>query len=280
MKFGAHVSIAGSLLKAFERAEEQGCETMQIFSRNPRGWGFKDLDPETAAEFRSLSSSSGISPVVIHMPYLPNLAAGDEEKHKISTSQLTTELLRADALNCPFIVTHIGKALGLPNDAALKQVTKAVNNAIRESGTETPMLLLENTAGQGTEVGNTIDELAAIIAKSDSPDRIGICLDTCHAHAAGYDLAAENGFELLLDEIEEKIGIEKLKVMHLNDSKGACGSRLDRHNHIGQGTIGLDGFRRIVNAPRIQGVSGILETPENDDGNALSNLKTLRSLIE
>jgi len=272
------MSIAGSLVNAFERAEELGCETMQIFSRNPRSWAFKDIDPETATEFRRLSVASTARPVVIHMPYLPNLAAGNEEKHQVSTRQLTTELQRADTLECPFIVTHTGKALGLPLEDAIWQVVNAINRAIRESGTQTPMLLLENTAGQGTEVGNTIDELATIITKSDFPDRIGICLDTCHAHAAGYNLASEDGFELLLDEIDEKLGLERLKVMHLNDSKGVCGSRLDRHNHIGQGHIGLEGFRRILNAPRVQDISGILETPENDDGNALSNLKTLRSL--
>ncbi len=280
MKLGFHVSISGGMERAFERAAAKNCGTMQIFSRNPRGWKFKDLDEATVAAWHEEAAKYAIEPVVIHMPYLPNLAASDKTQYSKSLHALVAELDRAETLRCPHICTHIGKRLGAGNDAALAAVATIIDTAIEEAAVHNPMLLLENTAGQGSEVGNRISEIAAIVASSAYPDRLGLCIDTCHAHAAGYDMSTAEGLTQLIAEIEAEIGLEKLRVIHLNDSKGDCGSSLDRHAHLGQGSIGEAGIARILQHPKLAELPFIMETPENDDGDDASNMATALRLAQ
>lgn len=278
MKIGVHVSIAGSLAEAIGRAEDKGCETMQIFTRNPRSWACSEIDDEAAGEFRQRLSESAIDPVIIHMPYLPNLATGDADKHSRSAEHLQIELRRAEQIGAPYIVTHIGKALGQSRHEALDQVVAAVDQALESSETEKAGLLLENTAGQGSEVGNSIEELAYIIAASRHPERIGICIDTCHAWAAGYRLSDSGCYESMVAAVKKEIGIERLKLLHLNDAKSDLGSGVDRHAHIGRGRIGLEVFCTIVNDRRLSHAAGILETPVDEDGDDESNLAAIRAL--
>ncbi len=281
-KFGFHISISGGLEKAFARAKELGCTTMQIFSRNPRGWRSAPLtQDQIEAWHREAASYSSIEPVVIHMPYLPNLAATKEDQREKSYRSLTDELRRAGALGIPYICTHVGKAMLADPAGQMKQVAQMCDQALEETaadGITDPMLLLENTAGQGTEVGTRMEELGTILAHSKYAERYGICLDTCHAHAAGYDLSTETGLEQLIAEIEQFIGLDKIKVIHFNDSMKPCGSRVDRHQHIGKGTIGEAGLRNILFHPVLRDLPFIMETPENEEGNDAQNMATVLKL--
>lgn len=279
MRFGVHVSIAGSIAKAFERAADLGCGTMQIFSRNPRGWKFSDLTNENIEAWKTAREGQDIEPVTIHMPYLPNLASDDPDVSKRSTDSLTAELQRAELLECRYICTHIGKGMALWLDDAITCVASAIDRAIEESETSDPIILLENTAGQGTEIGNTMEEIGRIVAAIEHKDRIGVCIDTCHAHAAGYDLSSSEGLERLLTELDQHVGMERLKLVHLNDAKREAGSHVDRHEHIGLGTIGDDGMRRILNHPKLVDLPVIMETPVNDDRNDKGNLAKAKSLL-
>jgi len=279
MKFGLHISIAGGLEKAFARALDLGCDTMQIFTRNPRGWKFSALGDREVAAFKEERAKNGIGPVAVHMPYLPNLAVGDKEKKEKSVSALSAELERAERLGCEYLVTHLGKGLGASVGEALENVTSGLNEAIVGSETENVTVLLENASGQGTEIGTTIDELAKVLKELNGlKNRVGICLDTCHAHAAGFDLSLRQGLESLLEQIEQQIGIDRLKILHLNDAQKEAGSRVDRHQHIGLGTIGKTGFSNIVRHPLLKELPGIMETPVNDQGDDEDNMKMIRSI--
>ena len=277
MRFGFHVSISGGLGLVAGRAKALKCDCAQIFSRNPRGWRYTPLKKDDVEEFKKTTEAAGLAPIAVHIPYLPNLASPDKNLYKQSVDSLTEELRRAELLGLPWVVTHVGKAMGQSEPDALKRVTEAVSESLSRVPGKT-LVLLENTAGQGTEVGYKLEHIARIIDFVAARKRLGICFDTCHAFAAGYDVATKKGLENTLKEIDSFVGLSRLYMLHLNDSKGKLGGRLDRHWHIGEGFIGKNGFRLIVNHPLLRNLPGVMETPraEKDD---LRNMRAIRALV-
>ena len=278
VRVGCHVSIAGSIDLAVGRARDAGCDTFQIFSRNPRGWKAKDLDADSADAFKAALRASGIGPVVDHMPYLPNLASPDEEIYEKSIATLTGELRRCALLGIPYLVTHLGHHRGAGMEAGQARVIAAVNRALADAGADSVMLLLENTAGEKNSVGTTAADLRRILDGIEAAGRVGICFDTCHAFAAGYDLRAAEGVDAVFGELDDRLGLSHLRVIHLNDCKGALGSGLDRHEHIGLGSIGEEGFRHILRHPIIRSLPFICETPvdgQRDDGGNIAKVREL-----
>jgi len=276
VQVGVHVSIAGGIANAVDRASEKGCDVFQIFSRNPRGWKIKDLSPEDAGSFVVKLESSGIGPVFDHMPYLPNLASPKDDVYNNSVETLTTELLRCGQLHIPYLVTHMGSHLGAGRIEGLKRIVKAINNAFSASENSV-MLLLENTAGTKNSMGGSFGDMAGIIDALDSK-RVGVCLDTCHLFASGYELRTPDGLDRTLEDFNSRIGLEKLKLIHLNDSKGDLGSGLDRHEHIGLGAIGETGFKTILGCEKIRALPFILETPIDSRRDDLGNMLVARDL--
>ncbi len=277
VRVGCHVSIAGSIDQAVGRAVERGCDTFQIFSRNPRGWKAKDLDAGAVAAFRERVSASGIDPVFDHMPYLPNLASSNDEIHGKSVAALAAELRRCELLAIPYLITHLGHHGGAGTESGHGRVVSAINRALVEAEGGT-MLLLENTAGEKNSVGTTVEELRLIMDGIEATERIGVCFDTCHAFAAGYDLRTRDGIEAVLGAFDEQIGLDRLKVVHLNDSRGDLGSRLDRHEHIGLGFIGEEGFRLLLRRPAIRALPLICETPVDGRRGDAGNIAKVREL--
>lgn len=276
MRAGVHVSIAGGIVNAVDRAAEKGCDVFQIFSRNPRGWKIKDLSPEEADGFVTKLRRSGIGPVFDHMPYLPNLASPRDDVYRQSVETLTLELKRCDQLRILYLVTHLGSHLGMGKGVGLKRIVEAVDSAFSAAENET-MLLLENTAGTKNSMGSSFGDMAAIIDAIDS-ERVGVCLDTCHLFAAGYELRTQGGLDRTLEDFKSSVGIERLRLVHLNDSRGNLGSRLDRHEHIGLGAIGLDGFKVILSHANLGTLPFILETPIDSRRDDIENLKVVREL--
>lgn len=274
---GVHVSIAGSVSRSVERARDIGCDTFQIFSRNPRGWAAKPLDAADVDAFRASLAASGLSPVVDHMPYLPNLASPKDEPYERSVLSLTDELARAAALGIPFVVTHLGHHLGAGSDVGEARVIAALDRAV---GAAPPgvSLLVENTAGEKNSVGSRFDSIARILEGCGCAQRLGVCLDTCHAFGAGYDLSSRDGIEDTLAAFDDTIGLGLLRVIHCNDSKGALGSGLDRHEHVGLGAIGEEGFRILLHQPELAGLPFICETPEDNRRDGAGNIAKVREL--
>jgi deoxyribonuclease-4 len=276
VKVGVHVSIAGSLDRAVDRAKNAGCDVFQIFSRSPRGWGFAPLSDETSDAFISKIQSSGIIPVD-HMPYLPNLASSKPDIYEKSVAALSSELERCGRLNIPYLVTHLGHHLGDGIAGGRTRVIGAVNKALENSDNDV-ILLLENTAGEKNSVGSSFEHIQGIINGIEKTNRIGVCLDTCHAFAAGYELRTDTGLAETLRQFDDQIGIKNLRIMHLNDSKGDRGSSLDRHEHIGMGFIGEDGFRVILHHPVLSSIPLICETPVDDRRDDIGNVAKVREL--
>ncbi|PLX85469.1 MAG: deoxyribonuclease IV [Desulfuromonas sp.] len=277
LPIGAHMSIAGGMDRAFSRGEEAGCTAMQIFTKNANQWRGKPISPEAAEAFRLAWERSPIGPVVAHDSYLINLAAPDDEKRDRSIAAFLDEMERCALLGIPHLVMHPGAHMGAGEEAGLKRIGEAFGRIFSE-GPEGVTVLLENTAGQGTYLGCRFEHLAEIMERVPA-GRFGVCFDTCHAFAAGFDLSTEAGYSLVMAEFDRIVGLEAIRVFHLNDSKKDQGSRVDRHEHIGRGTIGLDGFRALMRDKRFRQVPKILETPKGD-GNELDrmNLATLREL--
>ena len=276
VKVGVHVSIAGSLDLAVDRAMDAGCDVFQMFSRNPRGWAYPPLSDELSNTFRSKVKKTGLIPFD-HMPYLPNLASPKEDVYEKSVATLTAELGRCGALGIPYLVTHLGHHLGDGIAGGRARVIKAINTAL--AGTEgKTMLLLENTAGEKNSVGSSLEHIRAIMEGIDNSKRAGICFDTCHAFAAGYELRTAEGLEETLGQFDEMIGLSSLKVIHLNDTKGEKGSGLDRHEHIGLGGIGEDGFRRILHHKVLASLPLICETPVDERRDDRGNIEKVREL--
>jgi deoxyribonuclease-4 len=278
MRFGFHISIGGGLRKVIERALEKECQTIQIFSRNPRGWEYVPQDPTEIKEFRQLLKKSDISPLVVHMPYLPNLATIKKDDYERSLASLITELQRSQELGAQYLVMHIGKRLESQEKDALKQVWKGINQAFKKVRNSV-ILLLENTAGMGSEVGYNFLQIKEIIEKVDDNDRLGVVLDTAHLFEAGYPIHTPAGLDQTLKEFDELIGLKKLYLLHLNDSKTDFGSRIDRHWHIGEGKIGKEGFRYLVNHPLLKYLPGIMETPRKEEAEDIKNMKMIKSLV-
>ena len=278
MRFGFHISIAGGFSKVAERARKRGCETIQFFSRNPRGWKYKSLDQEDMEKFRSTLKSSDLFPVFLHMPYLPNIASPESRYHSLSIDSMATELERAEQLEAQYVVVHIGHRMESSEAHAIETVARGINEAM-ETARNSVIVLLENTAGQGSEIGSTFEQIAAIIDRVKDQRRIGVCLDTAHSFEAGYDLSNQDGIEKTVESFDRLVGLKRLHLLHLNDSKTVLGSRRDRHWHIGKGRIGLEGFRFLVNHPSLRHLPGIMETPRKDTVEDLRNMKVIRSLV-
>jgi len=279
MRFGFHISIAGGFSKVIERARKRGCETIQLFSRNPRGWAYTPLDEQEVNRFRQALSRTAISPLFVHMPYLPNLASEDRDLYGKSLDALKADLRRAFSLGAPYLIIHVGHRVRLPEDEAINRIADGINEAFQKVRNSV-ILLLENTAGQGTEVGHRFSQLRKIIRGVDEREKMGICLDTAHAFGAGYDLSTRKGLERTLAEFRDEIGLEKLHLIHLNDTRSPLGSHVDRHWHIGEGNIGLEGFGNIVNHPLLVNLPGIMETPRKDDVEDQRNMHVIRGLVE
>ncbi len=279
VKVGVHVSIAGSIDKAVDRAVAKNCDTFQIFSSNPRGWKVRELAEIEITRFIEKVAHSGIYPPVDHMPYLPNLAAPVDEVYKKSVAALIVELRRCDALHIPYLVTHLGSHRGYGKANGFQRIGDAVNDAFREVDNAV-MLLLENTAGSKNSMGGTFEDIQHIMALIEHKERIGICFDTCHAFVAGYELRTGKSLNATLLHFDEAIGLEHLKLIHLNDAKANLNSRLDRHEHIGLGYIGEEGFRVIINDECIKGLPMILETPVDDRRDDMGNIRKVRELAD
>ncbi len=278
MRFGFHVSIAGGLAKVRQRAEQTRCESVQFFTRSPRGWKARSLGKSEVAEFRQDMAGSGISPVFVHAPYLPNLAARGELGQR-SVRALVSEARRCDRLGVRFLVVHFGRAGDQSEPKALESVARNVNRLLSLSPGSV-MLLLENTAGMGSELGNRFLHLAEIIGRAVDSDRLGVVLDTAHLFQAGYELRTQSGLDATLREFDRVVGMGRLYLLHLNDSKTGFGSRVDRHWHIGKGRIGNTGFRFIVNHPLLRHLPGIMETPKDSYKDDLANLRRIRRLVD
>ena len=276
VRVGVHVSIAGSLDLAVDRAKNAGCDVFQQFSRNPRGWAYKPLSDEDCDTYRAKIKATGIIPVD-HMPYLPNLASPKPEIYEKSVPALAAELDRCGKLGIPYLVTHLGHHLGDGIAGGRARVIRAINTAI-DGSDNSVMLLLENTAGEKNSVGSSFEHIRGIIDGLSAPERIGICFDTCHAFAAGYELMTDEGIADTLAQFDEQVGIRNLKVVHLNDTKADKGSGLDRHEHIGMGFIGEDGFRRILHHPAFKDLPLVCETPVDDRRDDRGNIAKVREL--
>lgn len=276
MRLGLHCSIQGSIDLVVDRGLKRGCNTLQMFSRNPRGWDSKRLSREEVERFRVKLRESGIWPVFIHTPYLLNLASPKENVYAKSVAVLKDELRRAADLGVPYVVTHLGSHLGYGKMEGFRRIVAAMNSSFSVVENKV-VLLLENTAGTKNSMGSSFEDVQYILSEIEVRERVGVCFDTSHAFAAGYDLVSRGAVRYTLQRFEELIGLEALKLVHLNDSTGGLGSRIDRHEHIGLGRIGEEGFRNILQS-RLGKLPLILETPIDGRRDDLGNLKKVREL--
>jgi len=277
---GAHMSIGGNLYKAFERGADIGCSSMQIFTKSNQQWYAKPISQEeidlflkAKNEFREI-----IDPVIVHAAYLINLCSENPETEKKSIEGLIIELKRCEALELPYLVVHPGSSGKQERGVALKQLQKNINLVLQETSGKTK-LLLENMAGQGSGIARSLADLRDIFEYVDQPKKLGVCIDTCHAFAAGYNIADQAGYDDFFKEFDTLLGLENLNVLHLNDSKKNCGDRVDRHEAIGKGKIGIEPFSWIMNDARFFDIPKIIETPVENQGDDQHNLEILKSLL-
>jgi deoxyribonuclease-4 len=272
-----HVSISGTIDQAADRAREMGCDTFQMFTRNPRGWKYKKLDRGEVAEFKRKVGTYNLTPVVAHMPYLPNLSSPKKLIYNKSVKSLSGELERCGALGIPYIVTHLGSHLGEGSDIGLEKIVAAINRTLSENPNDV-MLLLENTAGTKNSMGSSFEDLKRILDRVENRARVGVCFDTAHAYAAGYDLHSPRGVDDTLGKFNSVLGVNILKVIHLNDSQVGLGSGRDRHEHIGLGYIGEQGFRALFKHEAVRNLPFIMETPIDERGDEKENMRRVREL--
>ena len=273
MQIGCHVSISGSIDKAVDNAFERDCTAFQIFTRNPRGWNAKELTSEDISNFKSKLKASKIDRLATcaHMPYLPNLATPKEEGFKKSVEVLVKEVERCAQLEIPYLVTHLGSHLGTGEDAGIKRLVEGLTIAGQTKNDV--MILLENTAGQKNSVGSDFAQLGEIFNQLKPVKKFGVCFDSCHAFVAGYDLRTEKKVKETFNEFDKYVGIQNLKILHLNDAKGNIGCNLDRHYHLGLGGIGEKGITAIIKFANKRKIPIILETPIDDDRDDFGNIK-------
>jgi len=278
---GAHMSIAGGLPKAVERGRAAGCGVLQVFTQNSNQWRGKRITDSDASLFREKWAESGIKEIVSHDIYLINLAAAPGETRDKSMAGFLEEMERCARLGIDKIVMHPGAHLGDGEETGVSRIVEAFDILFQQARDFTGTVLLETTAGQGTNIGYRFEHLREIRDRSDFPDRFGVCFDTCHTFAAGYDITTREGYDSVFGEFDRVLGLENLRVFHFNDSKKGLNCRVDRHEHIGRGAMGLEGFRFLMNDQRFSSIPKILETPkgDNDEMDAI-NLKTLRDLVE
>jgi deoxyribonuclease-4 len=276
---GAHMSIRGGVSMAIERARSIRCSAMQMFVKNNMQWFARALTREEIRAFLNHVQRGELLSVFGHANYLINLAATNPQFHANSIRALAEELVRADQLELPFLVLHPGAHLGAGEEAGLKKIADSVDAVFRKIPKVKTKIALETTAGQGSCIGHRFEHLAHIIANVREPERLRVCLDTAHLFAAGYEIGSESGVKKTFHEFDRVIGRNRLVAIHVNDSKTGCGSRVDRHQHIGKGLIGLDAFRFIMRSPRFRKIPKVLETPKGKDlAEDVINLKTLERL--
>jgi deoxyribonuclease-4 len=277
---GAHQSIAGGVEKALGRGQEAGCDTIQIFVKTPSRWVSKPLAEENVVAFRAAVAETGIWPVFAHALYLINLATPDEALWRKSLDALTDDLERCERLELPGLVIHPGSHMGRGEEAGLTRIIAALDEVHTRLPGYKVQVWLETTAGQGDQLGYRFEHLQAMIAGVQAPERLGVCFDTAHAFAAGYELRTREGYQETWATFDRLLGLDRLRAVHLNDSKRALGSRVDRHEHIGQGLLGVEPFRLLLNDTRFHGVPMTLETEKGPDlAEDKENLRLLRSLI-
>ncbi|MEW6730318.1 MAG: deoxyribonuclease IV [Acidobacteriota bacterium] len=277
LRVGVHNSIAGGLPQAIRLAVELGSNTLQIFSRNPRGWAARPLSTEEIENFRSARNEAGLSPLVVHACYLINLAAQDEAMLKKSIAAFRDELTRAVAIGADYLVVHPGCAKGVDIEVGIKTCCRALKRAARSLNLGKLMILIENTAGQGSAIGCCFEQVREILDHGNGLP-LGVCLDTAHCYASGYDISAPDKFANILQELTTTIGIDNIKVIHCNDSKVPLASRVDRHWHIGEGHIGKQGFELLLREPRLNHLPLILETPIDKAHDDRWNLAQIRAI--
>jgi deoxyribonuclease-4 len=278
MLLGAHVSTSGGVHKAPERGREVDCDCIQIFSKNQMQWEAKPISDQEAESFRANLREFRIAEAVIHDSYLINLASPKEDSLRKSRDAFLDEMLRAQKLGVKHLIFHPGAHTGSGESKGLKTIAESLNWARAEIGTMDVVPLLETTSGQGSVLGYSFEQIAKVIDMLDEPKGAGVCFDTCHAYAAGYELKSVRGYEETFDLFDDVIGLDRLKAMHLNDSKGKRGSRMDRHEQIGEGHIGIEGFGNLMNDVRFEKVPMVLETPAGE-GKYAAELKMLRSMV-
>ena len=283
---GAHQSIAGGYYRAAEIARQCGCDCVQLFTKNNNQWRAKELTDDDAVRFQAALREAKVLHPLSHDSYLINLAAPDEALWRRSLEAFIIELQRAERLGIPYVVTHPGSYTSSSEQAGLKRIVQALDETHRQTRGLQVRTLLENTAGQGTNLGWRFEHLAEIIGSVKDPDRLGICIDTCHVFAAGYPLATQKQYKATFRDLDKLVGLKLIKAFHLNDSKRELGSRVDRHEHIGKGQLGLEPFRFMLNDSRFKKIPMYLETPKEANGENRGleldamNLKTLRGLVE
>ena len=288
-RLGAHMSIAGGLPRAVDRAKASRCEALQIFTKSAGQWRARPLPPEEIALFRRRVEETGIRPVVAHNSYLINVAAALKSLRDQSLASLREELDRAESLGLDGLVMHPGSYTSGTEANGLRMIADALARLLHERPDGRTKILLEHTAGQGTNLGHRFEHLADIIDRLGGTPRVGVCLDTCHLLTAGYDICSPDGYRRTFEDFDRIVGLDRIQVFHLNDSKKPCGSRVDRHEHIGKGCLGLDPFRWLLNDPRFNGLPMLLETPKLETPESkkksdvdpwdAKNLRTLRRLI-
>ena len=273
MQVGCHVSASGSIDKSVDNAVERDCSAFQIFTRSPRSWHAKDLTKEVIDAFKSKLKASKIDrfATCAHMPYLPNLATPKDDAFEKSVNTLINEVERCAQLGIPYLVTHLGSHLGTGEEAGIKKLVEALTKAGQTKNDV--MILLENTAGQKNSVGSDFKQLGEIFKQLKPGKKFGVCLDTCHAFVAGYDLRTADKVKETFKEFDKHVGIENLKILHLNDARGELGCNLDRHYHLGLGGIGEEGIKSVVKFANKKKIPIILETPIDDDRDDFENVK-------
>jgi deoxyribonuclease-4 len=279
MRLGFHVSISGGFSLSVRRAFELGCTCMQIFSRNPRGWTVKPLNQDDIAEFKKLREKWDIGPVFVHTNYLINLASPRPDLYERSIEQFVIDLERTEALGAEYMVTHLGSASGRDAEWMIDRVSEALNMATKLHPSRAT-ILLENTAGEAGDVGYTFEQIREIILRLRNSSAIGICYDTCHGFAAGYDIRTKKDVDALVQRIDATVGLNRLKGMHLNDSLRDFGSHVDRHWHIGEGKIGLEGFNALLHHPVFKDIPKIMETPKETEEDDPRNMRAVKSLMK
>jgi deoxyribonuclease-4 len=278
---GAHMSVSGGLSTAFERAKSIGINTMQIFTKNQNRWVQKPASPEDIAAWQQAQTESGIEPIISHAAYLINLGTPDDALWEKSINALADELTRAEQLGLMGVVFHPGAHMGSGEEAGVARIVEGINRAHAATPGYHTLTLVENTAGQGTTLGYTFEQLAAILNGVAKPERVAVCFDTCHALAAGYEIRTPEGYAETMAQFDRLIGLDRLRSFHFNDSKKGLGSRVDRHDHIGAGELGLPPFGFILNDERFVKAPKILETPKSEDMHEdVENLRRLRELYQ
>jgi len=265
LRLGAHMSIAGGFDKAVERAHSVESDALQIFTKNQNQWKAKPIEEDSVVRFKEALERHQIGPVVAHDSYLINLASPKDELWEKSIAAFREELERCDLLGVPYLVTHPGSHTGSGTEAGIARVIEALNRVHEEAPHLKAMTLLETTAGQGSNLGSTFEELQAMLEGVRDRERVAICLDTCHIYVAGYDIRSQEAYAETMNTFDSLIGIDQIKAIHLNDAKQPLGSKKDRHHLIGQGTIGVCGFWHLMNDARLESVPGLLETEKGDD---------------